>query len=101
MTYYTFQLQTSPSKFKNCVGFNERLHANVKHYKSTGLSSKQLNVNEKDETVFVNEVKSVTSAPSGIVTFHRATEEQKNKARNVITDAADTALKELPGLLKA
>lgn len=98
--WYTFQLQTSPSKFKNCIGFNQRLHANVKHFESTGSPTKLLNINEKEETVFVNEVSSIISVPSGDVTFQKATEEQKNKAKDVIANAVDITLKDLPKLLK-
>ena len=96
-TYYRFQLQTSPSKFKNCLGFNQRLHANVKHYESTGSPTKLLNINEKDETLFVNEVSSIISVPNGDVAFQRATEKQKNKARSLVTDGVDMTFKELPG----
>lgn len=89
--YYNFKLQTSPSKFKECVAFNTRLHQEIQHYETTGTPAKLLNVNEKPDTLFVNEISTIVKVPSSDVTFERASDKKRNQETSSLSNAISKA----------
>ena len=62
--YYDFVLQTSPTKFTRAAGFDKNLHAQALHFQVTKSPAKIVNINEKEDTIFVNQASSIVQASS-------------------------------------
>ena len=75
--YFTFDLQTSSSKFAKVVGFDHKNHQQALLLQNSGTPVRVLNANERDEILFVNIVK----ANSGDIHF-KSTQPSTNEPSN-------------------
>ena len=99
--YYTFNLQTSPSKFTKVVGFDRSSHEKALHFQNTGTPTKLLSPNDKDGQLFVNEYTTLVKANPSDVNFESnetaCTSDQSNLPT---TNAIDITLDQLPTLTR-
>ena len=99
--YYNFDLQTSPTKFTRVVGFDKNSHAQALHYQVTKSPAKIVNINEKEDTIFVNQTSSIVQASSSDVNFLcTAPSTKQGEAKETISSATDITLNEIQTLTR-
>ena len=99
--YYNFDLQTSPTKFTRVVGFDKNSHAQALHFQVTKSPAKIVNINEKEDTIFVNQTSSIVQASSSDVNFLcTAPSTKQGEAKETISSATDITLNEIQTLTR-
>ena len=99
--YYNFDLQTSPTKFTRVVGFNKNSHAQALHFQVTKSPAKIVNINEKEDTIFVYQKSSIVQASSSDVNFLCiAPSTKQGEAKETISSATDITLNEIQTLTR-
>ena len=79
--YFTFDLQTSSSKFAKVVGFDRKNHQQALLFQNAGTPVRVLNANEKDDNLFVNNHSTIVKANSGDIHFE-STQPSSNTSTN-------------------
>ena len=81
--YYNFDLQTSPTKFTRVVGFEKNSRAQALHFQVTKCPAKIVNINEKEDIIFVNQTSSLSKLAAVMSTFcaqlHRQSKGKRRK----------------------
>lgn len=96
--YYNFNLQTSPTKFTKVVGFDKNSHTQALHFQTTKSPAKIININENEDTIFVNHTSSIIQGSSSDVNFECLPPPTLADPNNTIPDAIDITLSELNNL---
>lgn len=96
--YYNFNLQTSPTKFTKVVGFDKNSHTQALHFQTTKSPAKIININENEDTIFVNHTSSIIQGNSSDVNFECLPPPTLADPNNTIPDAIDITLSELNNL---
>ena len=79
--YFTFDLQTSSSKFAKVVGFDRKNHQQALLFQNAGAPVRVLNANEKDDNLFVNNHSTIVKANSDDIHFE-STQPSSNTSTN-------------------
>lgn len=78
------------------VAFDKNSHAQALHFQTTKSTAKIVNVNEKDDTIFVNQTSSIVQASSSDVKFLCIFPSTKQGEPNeTISSATDITLNEI------
>ena len=99
--YYSFELQNSPTKLIRSVGFNKETHDKAKHYQTTGTPVKLVNINQKDDQIFINAKSLFTDANADEINFKRieSLNDNQSTSSNNIYQSIDIKLKDLKTLI--
>ena len=99
--YYNFTLQTSQTKFTKVVGFDKQTHTQALHFQTTKSPAKIMNINAKEDTIFVNHTSSIIQASSSDVNFLCIAPSTKQaEAKETISSATDITLNEIQTLTR-
>ena len=83
------------------VGFNKNPHAQALHFQVTKRPAKIVNINEKEDTIFVNQTSSIVQASSSDVNFLcTAPSTKQGEAKETISSATDITLNEIQTLTR-
>ena len=93
-----YNLQTSPTIFTKVVGFDKNSDTQALHFQTTKSPAKIININEKEDTIFVNQTSSIVQASSSNVNFECLPPPTLADPNNTIPDAIDIKLTELDNL---
>ena len=83
------------------VGFNKNSHAQALHFQVTKSPAKIVNINEKEDTIFVYQTSSIVQASSSDVNFLcTAPSTKQGEAKETISSATDITLNEIQTLTR-
>ncbi len=96
--FYSFQLQTDETTLIRSVGFDKNTHAKVNHYHVTGSPVKLVNVNKKQDQIFVNSFSSIFEASRDDIKFTKMEHVDSGESSKAISSSIDIKLEQLQSL---
>ena len=88
--------QESSTKFTKVIGFDKKSHTQAQHFHTAGRPTKLLNINAKQDEIFINQTSSIVQAESSDVNFQSIPPTSQHQPN--FLDATDITLKELNDL---